>query len=234
MKKILFGLIATVFFGNLSFGQTSCIPDLSFFPKELRDKISNPIILNSNTNLKKSTSLSNEQKNILNYFENFNTSLNKTEKVSEKDIKTIEDLIKKANENSTYQWVVRNASKTSSFKEFHEMIEKKIKTSKNSIEIDELILIDYSLQIISNKYYNSSNKTNNVFLNTNSFDWWKSWGKCAASIVGGAITGSTTLGLAGAAVGTIALPVVGTVAGGAVGAIGGGIGGALTGAAAGC
>lgn len=64
--------------------------------------------------------------------------------------------------------------------------------------------------------------------------WWDDWGKCASSIIGGAVTGATTLGLAGAAVGTVVLPVVGTVSAGVVGAVGGGIGGALTGAAAGC
>lgn len=64
--------------------------------------------------------------------------------------------------------------------------------------------------------------------------WWDSWGQCAAAISGGAVTGATTLGLAGAAVGTVTLPVVGTVAAGTVGAVGGAIGGALTGAATGC
>ena len=63
--------------------------------------------------------------------------------------------------------------------------------------------------------------------------WWNSWGKCAAGIAGGAITGATTLGLAGAVAGT-ALPGVGTVTAGTIGAIGGAIGGALTGAAAAC
>jgi hypothetical protein len=64
--------------------------------------------------------------------------------------------------------------------------------------------------------------------------WWQSWGKCTAGILGGAVTGAGTLGLAGAAVGTVALPVVGTVSAGAVGAIAGAIGGGLTGAVASC
>lgn len=64
--------------------------------------------------------------------------------------------------------------------------------------------------------------------------WWSCWGKCLAGTLGGAVTGAVTIGLGGAAVGTVALPVVGTVSGGLVGAIGGGIGGALTGAAASC
>ncbi len=64
--------------------------------------------------------------------------------------------------------------------------------------------------------------------------WWDSWGQCATAISGGAVTGAVTLGLAGAAVGTVVLPIVGTVSAGAVGAIGGAIGGALTGAASGC
>ncbi len=65
-------------------------------------------------------------------------------------------------------------------------------------------------------------------------NWWCSWGKCAAGIVGGAVTGAATLGLGGAAVGTVALPIIGTVSAGAVGAVAGAIGGGLTGAVAAC
>ena len=64
--------------------------------------------------------------------------------------------------------------------------------------------------------------------------WWKSWGKCAAGIVGGA--GSVGLGgfLGGAAVGTVTLPVVGTVSAAVVGGVGGAIFGGLAGAASAC
>ncbi|MGL4305010.1 MAG: hypothetical protein ACRCSF_02555 [Mycobacteriaceae bacterium] len=65
-------------------------------------------------------------------------------------------------------------------------------------------------------------------------DWWDNWGSCAASIGGGATTGAIVAGLAGAGIGTVALPVIGTVSGGAFGAIAGGVNGALSGAAAGC
>ena len=64
--------------------------------------------------------------------------------------------------------------------------------------------------------------------------WWKSWGKCSASILGGAISLGTTGLLGGASVGTVVLPIVGSVSGAIVGGIGGLIGGALTGAVAGC
>ncbi|WP_411801165.1 Pathogenicity island protein [Bacillus halotolerans] len=56
----------------------------------------------------------------------------------------------------------------------------------------------------------------------------QSVGKC---ILG---TGGGTLGLAGAAVGTVTIPGIGTVGAGAVGAITGAVGGAMTGAAASC
>lgn len=59
-------------------------------------------------------------------------------------------------------------------------------------------------------------------------------GKCISGIAGGAVTGGTTLGLAGAGVGTVTLPVVGTVGGGVVGAVGGSVGGGLTGGATFC
>jgi hypothetical protein len=55
--------------------------------------------------------------------------------------------------------------------------------------------------------------------------WWGCWGKCAAGIVGGVLTG----GLGGAAVGSV-VPVLGTAWGAAIGVVGGG----LTGAAASC
>ena len=56
-------------------------------------------------------------------------------------------------------------------------------------------------------------------------NWWTSWGKCAAGILGGAGLGS----LGGAAAGS-AVPVLGTAAGAVAGAIAGG----LSGAAAAC
>lgn len=55
----------------------------------------------------------------------------------------------------------------------------------------------------------------------------QSVGKCILGTGGGAITGGGTLGLAGAAVGTVTIPGIGTVGAGAVG-------GAMTGAAASC
>lgn len=65
-------------------------------------------------------------------------------------------------------------------------------------------------------------------------NWWNRWGRCAAAIAGGAISGAGGGILGGAAVGTVVLPVVGTVSGAVVGGIVLGIGGGLTGAAAGC
>ncbi|PLR88692.1 Pathogenicity island protein [Bacillus halotolerans] len=62
----------------------------------------------------------------------------------------------------------------------------------------------------------------------------QSVGKCILGTGGGAITGGGTLGLAGAAVGTVTIPGIGTVGAGAVGAITGAVGGAMTGAAASC
>lgn len=79
---------------------------------------------------------------------------------------------------------------------------------------------------------NTTNKSNTF--SKSSGGWWSSWGKCVAGILGGAGTGALTFGLAGAAVGTVALPIIGTVSAGAVGAIGGAIAGGLTGAASSC
>ncbi|WP_448012631.1 Pathogenicity island protein [Bacillus pumilus] len=62
----------------------------------------------------------------------------------------------------------------------------------------------------------------------------QSVGKCILGTSGGAVTGGGTLGLAGAAVGTVTIPGIGTVGAGAVGAITGTVGGAMTGAAASC
>lgn len=64
--------------------------------------------------------------------------------------------------------------------------------------------------------------------------WWESWGRCLAGILGGMGTGALTFGLAGAAVGTIVLPVIGTVSAGVVGAVAAAVSGALTGAATFC
>lgn len=61
-----------------------------------------------------------------------------------------------------------------------------------------------------------------------------STGECVAGVVGEATVGATTLGLAGAKVGTVTLPGGGTIAGSTLGAIGGGIGGGIKGAADHC
>jgi hypothetical protein len=59
-------------------------------------------------------------------------------------------------------------------------------------------------------------------------------GKCVTGVSGGAITGAGTLGLGGAAAGTVTIPGIGTVGGGLVGGIAGAVGGGLTGAATFC
>ena len=64
--------------------------------------------------------------------------------------------------------------------------------------------------------------------------WWSCWGKCVAGIVGDAIVGGVGLGLEGAAIGTVTVPVLGTVSAGAVGAIAGAIGGGIAGASEAC
>lgn len=65
------------------------------------------------------------------------------------------------------------------------------------------------------------------------YGWWSDWGKCAAGIGGGAITGAGSLGTAAAGVGLAGGPW-GAGAGAIGGGIVGGVGGALTGAAAAC
>lgn len=62
----------------------------------------------------------------------------------------------------------------------------------------------------------------------------RSLATCIAGTAGGAVTGAGTLGLGGAAVGTVTVPVIGTVSAGAVGAVVGFVGGGLTGFAASC
>jgi hypothetical protein len=74
----------------------------------------------------------------------------------------------------------------------------------------------------------------------NGCNWWCSWGKCAASIAGGALTGAVagcaSIGAIGAIITSPTGPGMagGAATGCAVGGIVGGIGGGLTGAAAGC
>lgn len=126
----------------------------------------------------------------------------------------------------------------SSLNEFNQYLNSKFNsfTGSDLSENDKTFLLTYvTLYKTSlNFVYNNQDLFITNSANGRVLGWWEDWGKCAASIAGGAITGATTLGLAGAAVGTFVFPVVGTVSAGAVGAIGGGIGGALTGAAAGC
>jgi hypothetical protein len=72
--------------------------------------------------------------------------------------------------------------------------------------------------------------------------WWKCWGKCVASIIGGyyagGIAGCGVLGGIGGTVGSALEPgagtVIGALSGCAAGTLLGGLGGALTGAVLGC
>jgi len=58
--------------------------------------------------------------------------------------------------------------------------------------------------------------------------WWSCWGKCTASVLGGAGTGALAGALVPAASCTLIVPVIGTVACGTIGRIVGGLSGALT------
>jgi|SRR5690606_6780442 len=80
----------------------------------------------------------------------------------------------------------------------------------------------------------------------NGTSWWNRWGKCAAGVIGGGVTGglvgcagigglgAVVGGAAGLGVGSVPGAVVGGVAGCVVGGVAGWIGGALTGAATFC
>lgn len=115
-----------------------------------------------------------------------------------------------------------------------ELEEKILNDNMTELEKRPILLLIKSQQASIEFIDNNQDLFRKQVTGVKSGGWWQSWGKCAASIVGGAVTGATTLGLAGAAVGTVALPIVGTVGGGVVGVIGGAIGGGLTGAVAGC
>lgn len=108
----------------------------------------------------------------------------------------------------------------------------------NSVDKDFLLsyIISYkvTLDFIENNLDLIETEKINGRVNKEDSSWWKDWGKCAAGIVGSAVTTGATLGLGGAVVGTVALPVVGTVSGAVVGAVAGAIGGALVGAATFC
>lgn len=106
-------------------------------------------------------------------------------------------------------------------------------TDKNSGKTEQL---PYSSKDKDGKdvtlvYYEENDK---LFVHAQEKSSERGWKKCAAGIAGGATTGATTVGLAGASVGTVTLPLVGTVGGGVVGAVGGGVGGGLTGGATFC
>jgi hypothetical protein len=116
-----------------------------------------------------------------------------------------------------------------------ETLKEEVLLERTSESEKQLILILITSQQASVDFINKNQDLFNYReTGLKSSSWWSSWGKCAASIVGGAITVGTTGLIGGAAVGTIVLPVVGSVSGAVVGAVGGAIGGALTGAVAGC
>ncbi len=138
--------------------------------------------------------------------------------------------------------IINEAQKFQTFEAYNNFINERFEYFLNdltlSIESKKFMLtflVSYSesLEFIV-KNNNFGNHVTNGRSGYSARGWWGNWWKCIVSVVGGLVSGATTVGLGGAAVGTVTMPVIGTVAGGLVGAIGGGIGGALTGAAAGC
>ncbi len=119
-------------------------------------------------------------------------------------------------------------------------IERHIGTSRLTEKEKQLaqVLTDFERQLVI-KMQNLNDKYGSV--ETGKKGWWKSWGKCVASSLGGAITGGVVgcgaIGGIGAIVGTV-VPGPGNAVGAAAGCIGGGIagaiGGGLSGAALGC
>jgi hypothetical protein len=119
-----------------------------------------------------------------------------------------------------------------------------INAADKQILMNKIVFIERLVKYMESKAKNAENKKgSSAGINAKAdpknppatgCNWWCSWGKCTAGILGGAGTGALTFGLGGAAVGTATFPIVGTVSLGAVGAIGGAIAGGLTGAAASC
>lgn len=134
-------------------------------------------------------------------------------------------------------YVIVNASNFESEFDYINFLNSKVKDIKNgnfNFQEKQILLEEIEFQIQLVEMISSLESQYSVNSEFNKKGWWKSWGRCVAGTLGGALTGAGTLGLAGAAIGTVTLPVVGTVSAGAVGAIVGGVGGGLTGAAASC
>jgi len=113
-------------------------------------------------------------------------------------------------------------------------LEKVVVTSRLPVREEQLLVENIRfmlsfvewMEALDGKYSGSNDQVSFVLLKKEEKSWWKRWGKCAAGVVGGTITG----GIAGCGVGGSFGAIPGCVAVGVVGAIGGG----LVGAAASC
>ncbi len=146
--------------------------------------------------------------------------------------------------------IISNTSTYESHSDYSAMLLQQQQIVSETITNEEeatqaITIINFQLELIN--YFNDiaiSNGGSGGQTTTNG--WWSDWGKCAAGILGGAITGGAigcgAVGSVGALVGAaVTVPagsvpgaVVGGLAGCAVGGIAGQIGGALTGAAMFC
>jgi hypothetical protein len=212
MKKILFGLIATVFFGLSANAQTDCIS----LPNILKDKVSQPIKIytGENSTLRKNSTVndSNERK-IVNYLVDFDKGILNSKSYTQLDLKKQHDLIMNSvSKNPTYLEMQKIIGNSTSPKNVVNNINKYLENPKISLEErNQFIVWSYSIQIL---------ESNGVFNNLN-FRNVTSVGPCWAGIVGGAGAGA----LAGA--GIAGVPSAGLGAG--AGAVIGGICGALIG-----
>jgi hypothetical protein len=241
MKKLIFGLVATVmsmlFMLTISCSENDTESfasekdivnkyqnDLSTFYKNASSNIS----LNNNIDLKTIFSssyiklFSNKEG-----LENLNKGFNNYRSFERKRSTFVENKISEIINNSL--------SEKEAIASFQTLIEDSKTTLEDKIDFisirETIIFISNNEDYVHSKI-NTSNASNKMYAKCSG--WWSCWGKCVAGTLGGAITGGATLGLAGAAVGTVVLPVVGTVSAGTVGAVTGAVGGGLAGAAASC
>ncbi len=138
--------------------------------------------------------------------------------------------------------IINDAQKFHTFEEYYDFINEKFEYYLNDLTMSNdnkkfmlTFLVSYSESLdFLVKHVNFNDSAHGSHKGYSARSWWNNWFKCLTSIVGGLVTGSTTVGLLGATVGTVTMPVIGTISGAVVGVIGGGIGGALTGAVAAC
>jgi len=222
MKNLFLFLLTFMTFSVGANAQT-CIPDLIQLPDEVKTIIKLPINLPGGVKARKSSTPTKDQQATINYFKDLQSSLSSGRTLTKAERVAVNNMVN-GKKTRLQSWIETTANSAKSLEEFHSAVQQKVSKSSNQQEIDILILVDYTVQVIAADY-NARQAGMRTTEPAPCSGFWNCWGPCITGVTGGALGGGLAAGLGAAALSgpgaVISTPVASTI-----GAIAGGLSGA--------